>query len=98
MTSLVVVATLIALALVTQIGVVALQRAYPAQGRMIEVAGATLHVVDIGPRDAAGPPVVMIHGASSNLEIMRRPLGDRLAGHHRLILIGCPRACWGHGA
>jgi pimeloyl-ACP methyl ester carboxylesterase len=90
---LVVVAALIVLALITQIGVLALQRAFPTQGRMIEVAGATLHVVDIGPRDATGPPVVMIHGASSNLEVMRRPLGDQLAGNHRVILIDRP----GHG-
>jgi pimeloyl-ACP methyl ester carboxylesterase len=60
---------------------------------MIEVAGASLHVVDIGPRDPAGPPIVMIHGASSNLEVMRRPLGDRLASRHRVILIDRP----GHG-
>jgi pimeloyl-ACP methyl ester carboxylesterase len=81
------------LALVTQAGVLFLQRAYPAQGKMIEVTGATLHVVDIGPRDAAGPPIVMIHGASSNLEVMRRPLGDMLARRHRVILIDRP----GHG-
>jgi pimeloyl-ACP methyl ester carboxylesterase len=89
----VVVAALAVLALVTQAGVVALQRAYPAQGRIIEVAGAKLNVVEIGPRDAAGPPVVMIHGASSNLETMRRPLGDMLAKNHRVILIDRP----GHG-
>jgi pimeloyl-ACP methyl ester carboxylesterase len=35
----------------------------------------------------------MIHGASSNLEAMRQPLGDRLAGNHRVILIDRP----GHG-
>ena len=89
----VVVATLAILALITQAGVLALQRTYPAQGRMIEVAGAKLNVVDIGPRDAAGPPVVMIHGASSNLEVMRRPLGGMLAINHRVILIDRP----GHG-
>jgi pimeloyl-ACP methyl ester carboxylesterase len=89
----VVVAALAILALVTQAGVIALQRAYPAQGRMIEVAGAKLNVVDLGPRDTAGPPVVMIHGASSNLEVMRRPLGDMLAKNHRVILIDRP----GHG-
>jgi pimeloyl-ACP methyl ester carboxylesterase len=81
------------LALITQAGVVAIQRTYPAQGRMIEVTGATLHVVEIGPREAAGPPIVMIHGASSNLESMRLPLGEMLAGHHRVILIDRP----GHG-
>jgi pimeloyl-ACP methyl ester carboxylesterase len=35
----------------------------------------------------------MIHGASSNLEVMRRPLGDMLAKDHRVILIDRP----GHG-
>ena len=89
----IVVAALAILALVTQAGVFALQRAYPARGRMIEVAGATLNVVDIGPRDAPGPPVVMIHGASSNLEVMRQPLGEMLARNHRVILIDRP----GHG-
>src|ERR1700674_1257085 len=93
MISLVIVAALAVLALITQAGVLALQRAYPAQGKMIEVAGATLNVVDIGPRDAAGPPVVMIHGASSNLEVMRQPLGEMLARDHRVILIDRP----GHG-
>ncbi len=93
MTSAVVVAALAVLALITQAGVLVLQRAYPVQGRIIEVAGATLNVVDIGPRDAAGPPLVMIHGASSNLETMRQPLGDLLARNHRVILIDRP----GHG-
>ena len=93
MTSVVVVAALAVLALITQAGVLVLQRAYPVQGRIIEVAGATLNVVDIGPRDAAGPPLVMIHGASSNLETMRQPLGDLLARNHRVILIDRP----GHG-
>jgi pimeloyl-ACP methyl ester carboxylesterase len=93
MMPLVFVAALIMLALVTQAGVMAFQRGYPAQGEMIEVAGATLNVVDIGPRDAPGPPIVLIHGASSNLETMRKPLGDMLAARHRVILIDRP----GHG-
>src|SRR6202047_5292721 len=93
MIPLVFVAALLMLALVTQAGVMALQRLYPAQGEMIEVAGATLHVVDIGPRDAPGPPIVLIHGATSNLETMRQPLGDVLAARHRVILIDRP----GHG-
>src|ERR1700704_1814409 len=93
MISVIVVAALAVLALITQAGVLVRQRAYPAQGKTIEVAGAKLNVVDIGPRDAAGPPIVMIHGASSNLEVMRRPLGDMLAENHRVILIDRP----GHG-
>src|SRR3954449_3201156 len=87
-----VVTALLVLALVTQAGVLAVQRTFPPQGRMIEVDGAVLHLVDIGPRDS-GLPIVMLHGASSNLEVMRRPLGDLLAGDHRVILIDRP----GHG-
>jgi pimeloyl-ACP methyl ester carboxylesterase len=93
MSSIIVVAALAVLALATQAGVLALQRAYPAQGRMVEVADAKLNVLDIGPRDAAGPPILMIHGASSNLEAMRQPLGAMLARNHRVILIDRP----GHG-
>ena len=89
----IVVAALAVLALVTQAGVFLSERAHPAQGRMVEVAGGTLHVLDIGPRDAAGPPIVMLHGASSNLEVMRQPVGERLARKHRVILIDRP----GHG-
>jgi len=89
----IVVAALAILALVTQAGVWRLERAHPAQGRMIEVAGAALHVVDIGPRDPAALPIVMLHGASANLEVMRQPVGERLAKSHRVILIDRP----GHG-
>jgi pimeloyl-ACP methyl ester carboxylesterase len=87
-----VVAALAILALITQAGVFLLERSYPARGKMIEVNGGALHVVDTGPRDATAPAIVLIHGASSNLESMR-PLGGRLAGKHRVILIDRP----GHG-
>jgi len=88
-----VVAALAVLALITQAGVAALERRYPFQGERIEVEGATLHVVDSGPRDATGLPIVMIHGASSNLEVMRQPLGAVVGRQHRVILIDRP----GHG-
>jgi pimeloyl-ACP methyl ester carboxylesterase len=93
-----IVAALVILALVTQAGVTLLQHRFPAQGKSIGVAGATLNVLDIGPGDAAGPPIVLLHGASSNLEAMRRPLGDRLAAHHRVILIDRPGHGWSSGA
>jgi pimeloyl-ACP methyl ester carboxylesterase len=86
------VAVLAVLALATQAGVLLLQRSFPAQGSMVAVAGGALRVVDIGPRHG-GVPIVMLHGASSNLEVMRRPLGERLARDHRVILIDRP----GHG-
>jgi len=86
-------AALVILTLATQAGVVAFQHRFPAHGKPVEVAGATLNVLDIGPKEASGPPIVLLHGASSNLEAMRRPLGDRLAARHRVILIDRP----GHG-
>ena len=92
MSFIVAVTALVVLALVTQAGRLALQRAYPQAGRTVEVEGASLNVLDIGPRDSQ-PPIVMIHGASSNLETMRQPLGDMLAKKHRVILIDRP----GHG-
>ena len=87
---LILLATLAILALVTWTGAVLAERAHPAQGRMVEVAGARLHIVEIGPPDA--PPIVMLHGASSNLEVMR-PLAERLSHDHRVVLIDRP----GHG-
>jgi pimeloyl-ACP methyl ester carboxylesterase len=42
---------------------------------------------------SAEPAVVLIHGASGNMEDMRLALGDKLAASHRVILIDRP----GHG-
>ncbi len=51
----------------------------PAIGRFIEAEGARLHVLDMGPKDSAAAPLVLIHGASVNLRDMKLALGDRLA-------------------
>jgi pimeloyl-ACP methyl ester carboxylesterase len=93
MISIVLVAALIGLALLTQAGVWLLQRSYPERGEAIAVDGARLNVVDLGPRHSFDPPIVLIHGASSNLEVMRHPLGELLARRYRVILIDRP----GHG-
>lgn len=84
---------LLAFALVTRAAVVAIERADPPQGQFVDVRGARLHVVDIGPRNLAEPPIVLIHGASANLQSMRQPLGDLLAREHRVLLFDRP----GHG-
>ena len=88
-----VVVTLAALAVITQVSVRALERNYPPEGKFVDVNGARLHVVELGPPDAPGLPIVLVHGASSSLQTMRKPLGDRLAKDHRVILIDRP----GHG-
>jgi pimeloyl-ACP methyl ester carboxylesterase len=93
MISIVVVAALAMLVLITQAGVFFFDRAYPQGGTSVAVTGARLNVVDLGPREAKAPPIVLIHGASCNLEAMRQPLGELLGRKHRVILIDRP----GHG-
>jgi pimeloyl-ACP methyl ester carboxylesterase len=97
MIPIVIVVVLAILALFTQAGILVLERLYPQRGKTVDVTGATLNVVELGPGDsssvAAGPPILLLHGASSNLEAMRKPLGEMLARHHRVILIDRP----GHG-
>jgi pimeloyl-ACP methyl ester carboxylesterase len=87
MIALILVAALAVLALATQVGVYLFERKYPAQGRFVDVAGGRMHVIELGPREAATPPIVLIHGATSSLETMRQPLGDLLAKNRRVILI-----------
>lgn len=93
MIPIVIAAALVILALVTQAGVFVLERLYPQRGKTVDIMDAALNVVELGPSDAAGPPILLLHGASSNLEAMRKPLGDLLAQRHRVILIDRP----GHG-
>ncbi|MGJ4941667.1 alpha/beta fold hydrolase [Bradyrhizobium sp. HKCCYLS1011] len=93
MISIVLICVLGLLAVVTHLGVVAVERRYPASGQTIKIEGANINLVDIGPRDGAEPPLLLIHGASSNLDAMRRPLGDLLARYHRVLLVDRP----GHG-
>ena len=82
-----------ALALFTQFEVRELERRFPPAGQFFDVTGARLHVLDLGPHDPARVPIVLVHGASSNLGTMRVPLGDLLAKNHHVILIDRP----GHG-
>src|SRR5471030_2204256 len=87
----VVAAVLGGLAAYTAIGVRGIERAHPPWGRFVEVAGGRLHLLELGSPDA--PPVVLLHGASGNLQDMRLALGDRLASRYRVILVDRP----GHG-
>jgi len=84
------------LAATTYLGVARLEAAHPPTGQFIEVQGVRIHMAVLGlsPEDPrAEPAIVLIHGASGNLEDMRLALGEKLAASHRVILIDRP----GHG-
>jgi pimeloyl-ACP methyl ester carboxylesterase len=68
-----------------------IDRAYPTAGRLVQVDGIPLHLIDRGPRDA--PAVVLIHGASGNHRDLFIPLGHALEKRYRVIAVDRP----GHG-
>lgn len=79
-------------AVITLIGARLIERAHRPRGRFIEIGGFRQHVIELeGGRDgASGPPVVLLHGAGSNLQDMELALGERLAAKHRVILVDRP--------
>ena len=91
---LVVVAVLGCCAAFTAVGVWLIERAHRPGGVFVPVSGGRLHVVELGPPQGGNDlPVVLLHGASGNLEDQRLVLGNRLAATRRVILIDRP----GHG-
>jgi pimeloyl-ACP methyl ester carboxylesterase len=77
---------------ITALAAARIEAAHPASGRLVEVEGGKLHVVELGaPSDQL--PIVLVHGASGNLQDLRLALGDRLAANRRVILVDRP----GHG-
>jgi pimeloyl-ACP methyl ester carboxylesterase len=68
--------------------------AYSPSGRFVECEGGKLHVLELGAAASADElPIVLIHGASGNLEELRLAIGQRLAASRRVILLDRP----GHG-
>ena len=68
--------------------------ALPAMGQWVDVAGGRIHYVEMGPEDAAGPPIVMIHGIMAQLRHFSYGFAERMAKDHRVILLDRPG--WGH--
>jgi pimeloyl-ACP methyl ester carboxylesterase len=84
------------LVVMTTFGVAQIEAAHPPAGQFIEIGDVRLHVAELGlarGSQGAEPAVVLIHGASGNMEDMRLALGAKLAKSHRVILIDRP----GHG-
>ena len=67
-----------------------IEQKYPPIGAFIDSGENRIHYVDMGPRDAAGPPIVLIHGASANMRDMKTALGDQLARRYRVIAVDRP--------
>lgn len=63
------------------------EAAYPPEGRLLRVGGATVHATQQG----RGPDVVLIHGASGNTRDMAS-LADRLEGRYRVTILDRPGA------
>jgi pimeloyl-ACP methyl ester carboxylesterase len=81
-------------ATITAVGVAQLERAHRPAGRHVPVVGGRLHVVDLAPsRPTEAPAIVLLHGASGNLEDQRLTLGKALAARRRVVLVDRP----GHG-
>jgi pimeloyl-ACP methyl ester carboxylesterase len=71
-----------------------IEAAHPAVGRFVEAGGGRLHVMELVPSHSEEQlPIVLVHGASGNLQDLRLALGDRLAVNRRVILVDRP----GHG-
>jgi pimeloyl-ACP methyl ester carboxylesterase len=79
------------LAVLTAIGTVTIERQYPPLGRFVDVTGGRMHVLERGQPDA--PVVVLLHGASGNLQDVNAALGAPLAARYRVIMVDRP----GHG-
>lgn len=91
---LLIIAILGSCAAVTAVAVARLNDVHRPAGRFVPVSGGRLHVVELAPaRPPDGPPIVLLHGASGNLEDQRLTLGRALAARRRVILIDRP----GHG-
>jgi pimeloyl-ACP methyl ester carboxylesterase len=72
-----------------------IEAAHPPSGRFVEVEGGKLHVLELGAAASHDPlPIVLVHGASGNLEDLRLALGERLAASRRVILVDRPGLGW----
>jgi len=73
-----------------------LSELHPPAGNFTRVDGLRMHYVQLGHRRAA--PVVLLHGASGNLNDPMMALGERLAETKRVIAIDRPGHGWSERA
>lgn len=80
-------------AIYTQIYSARVEREHPAVGRLVEVDGVRLHVLDRGETNPDLPTVVLLHGASGNLLDMNMAF-DGMFADRRVIMIDRPGLGW----
>jgi pimeloyl-ACP methyl ester carboxylesterase len=86
----IVVAIVCAAALVTLIGTWLIERTYRPRGRFIDVGGFPQHIIETGASGTGDAlPIVVLHGASANLEDVHMALGERF-GARRVIFVDRP--------
>src|SRR5690606_7594519 len=87
-------AIVLALAGLSRVGTLLIERRNPSTGRFIDIGGAPIHYVHVpGPSAADLPPIVFIHGASANLNDQMAPLRPLLEARAELLFFDRP----GHG-
>ncbi len=82
----VIAATLAAAAVYTRVTTKRIEQDVPADGNLIDVAGARLHYVDRG----TGPAIVLVHGLGAQLRNFSYGVADALAENYRVILVDRP--------
>ncbi|TGN98321.1 alpha/beta fold hydrolase [Burkholderia sp. USMB20] len=83
-----VVAMLAALALFSGYVARRVTRAFPPEGRFVDIGGDHIHYVEYG----SGPPLVFVHGLAGQMRNFAYLPLTRLAQHHRVILVDRPGA------
>lgn len=91
---------LLALFGLTRAGVAAIERKNPPCGDFADAGGTRMHFVHVpAPANAELPPIVFIHGASSNLRDEMLPVRPRLEGRAEMLFLDRPGHGWsGRGA
>jgi pimeloyl-ACP methyl ester carboxylesterase len=64
----------------------AAERAVPPLGRIVEVDGRRLHLIERSGGDETAVPIVFVHGASGNARDLLLAFGDRFLRHRRLFV------------
>ncbi|WP_455731612.1 alpha/beta fold hydrolase, partial [Burkholderia stabilis] len=82
------VAVLAALALFSGYVARRVTRAFPPEGRFVDIGGDRIHYVEYGN----GPPIVFVHGLAGQLRNFAYLPLARLAQQHRVIIIDRPGA------